>query len=120
MAQPIVKRIINWISDVVEIVFPGIAHQFKQDAKWHEECYGIKPLFGLFWNLCFNAWFHDQRSIHCGPHADKKNQVGICLLLIYILKCGKNFNHSQQMWLVIWEAGVAVLLNQTMRPSRLM
>ncbi|KAJ7638083.1 hypothetical protein B0H17DRAFT_1149285 [Mycena rosella] len=90
MAQPIVKRIINWISDVVEIVFPGIAHQFKQDAKWHEECYGIKPFFGLFWNLCFNAWFHDQRSIHCGPHADKKNQVGICLLLIYILKCGTN------------------------------
>ncbi|KAJ7659874.1 hypothetical protein B0H17DRAFT_1145252 [Mycena rosella] len=62
MAQPIVKRIINWISDVVEIVVPGIAHQFKQDAKWHEECYGIKPLFGLFWNLCFNAWFHDQRT----------------------------------------------------------
>ncbi|KAJ7688146.1 hypothetical protein B0H17DRAFT_1299417 [Mycena rosella] len=31
MAQPIVKRIINWISDVVEIVFPGIAHQFKQE-----------------------------------------------------------------------------------------
>ncbi|KAJ7701231.1 hypothetical protein B0H17DRAFT_1128514 [Mycena rosella] len=88
MAQPIFKRIINWISDIVEIVFPGIAHQFKQDAKWHEERYGIKPLFGLFWNLCFNAWFHDQRSIHCGPHADKKNQVGICLLLIYILKCG--------------------------------
>ncbi|KAJ7615170.1 hypothetical protein B0H17DRAFT_1152902 [Mycena rosella] len=81
MAQPIVKCIINWISDVVEIVFPGIAHQFKQDAKWHEECYGINPLFGLFWNLCFNAWFHNQR---------------------------KNFNHSQQMWLVIWEAGVAV------------
>ncbi|KAJ7694364.1 hypothetical protein B0H17DRAFT_1132005 [Mycena rosella] len=90
MAQQIFKRIINWISDVVEIVFPGIAHQFKQDAKWHEERYGINPLFGLFWNLCFNAWFHNQRSIHCGPHADKKNQVGICLLLIYILKCGTN------------------------------
>ncbi|KAJ7673576.1 hypothetical protein B0H17DRAFT_1140796 [Mycena rosella] len=68
----IVKRIIIWISDVVEIVLPGIAHQFKQDAKWHEERYGIKSLFGLFWNLCLNAWFHDQRSIHCGPHADKK------------------------------------------------
>ncbi|KAJ7631806.1 hypothetical protein B0H17DRAFT_1150119 [Mycena rosella] len=68
----IVKRIIIWISDVVEIVLPGIAHQFKQDAKWHEERYGIKSLLGLFWNLCLNAWFHDQRSIHCGPHADKK------------------------------------------------
>ncbi|KAJ7688131.1 hypothetical protein B0H17DRAFT_1135786 [Mycena rosella] len=115
MEQPVIKRIINWITDVVEIVFPGIAHQFKQDAKWHEEHYGIKPMFGLFWNLCLNAWLKDQKSIHCGPHADKKISLEVCYcdfsnrpnIDVFGLE---NLNHHQRTWIVIWEAGVAVQL----------
>ncbi|KAJ7844342.1 hypothetical protein B0H13DRAFT_2676202 [Mycena leptocephala] len=107
---PIVKAIIGLVSDIVRTIFPGVAARFTADAEWHRERYGIEPLFGLFWNLCLNAWFRGQKRIHCKPHADMKNQLGVCVLLIYILKCGKNFNHSQRTWLVIWEAGVVLEL----------
>ncbi|KAJ7020949.1 hypothetical protein C8F04DRAFT_1274271 [Mycena alexandri] len=90
--------------------FPGVAARFLADARWHEERYGIKPLFGLFWNMCINAWFPGQKGIHCDPHADKKNQIGVCVLFIYVLKTGLNFNHTQRTWLVIWEAVVVVEL----------
>ncbi|KAJ7819234.1 hypothetical protein B0H13DRAFT_1738745 [Mycena leptocephala] len=107
---PVIQRIIGHVSTVVETVFPGVAARFKSDAKFHKERYNIEPRFGLFWNLCLNAWFRGQRRIHCGPHADRKNQIGVCLLLIYVLKCGVNFNHTQRTWLVIWEAVVIVEL----------
>ncbi|KAJ7867455.1 hypothetical protein B0H13DRAFT_2281206 [Mycena leptocephala] len=113
---PIVKAIIGLVSDIVRTIFPGVAARFTADAEWHRERYGIEPLFGLFWNLCLNAWFRGQKRIHCKPHADMKNQIGVCVLLIYILKCGtakaliENFNHSQRTWLVIWEAGVVLEL----------
>jgi hypothetical protein len=73
---------------MVTIMFPGVAARFLADARWHEERYGIKPLFGLFWNMCINAWFPGQKGIHCDPHADKKNQIGVCVLFIYVLKTG--------------------------------
>ncbi|KAJ7749511.1 hypothetical protein DFH07DRAFT_702940, partial [Mycena maculata] len=110
LALPIIQRIIRWITDIVDTVFPGVAARLRKDAEWHEEKYGIKPLFGLFWNLCLNTWFEGQSNIRCGPHADKKNQVGVCLLLVYVLENGKNFNHTQRIWLVVWEAGIIVEL----------
>ncbi|KAF7339086.1 hypothetical protein MVEN_01985000 [Mycena venus] len=106
---PIVICMIGLVRDIVTILFPGIAARFLADAQWHKGRYGIAPMFGLFWNLCLNACFRGRRRIHCGPHADRKNQIGVCVLLIYVLK-GFNFNHSQRTWLVIWEAGFAVQL----------
>ncbi|KAK7038350.1 hypothetical protein R3P38DRAFT_2516062, partial [Favolaschia claudopus] len=106
---PIVQRIIGWVSSVVTLLFPAVAARFKADAKWHAERYGIKPLFGLFWNYCLNTWFEGQRRIHCKPHADSKNQIGVCVLLIYVLQ-GYDFNDEERTWLVIWEAAVAVQL----------
>ncbi|KAJ7795479.1 hypothetical protein B0H14DRAFT_2620894 [Mycena olivaceomarginata] len=107
---PIVIRIIGWVNDIVETVFPGVAARFRADAKWHKDKYGIEPHCGLFWNLCLNTWFRGQKHIHCHPHADKKNQIGICILLIYVLESGKNFNHGQRTWIVIWEGVVIVEL----------
>ncbi|KAJ6530695.1 hypothetical protein B0H19DRAFT_1384612 [Mycena capillaripes] len=123
---PIIQRIIKFISDLVELVFPGVAARFKADAAWHKARYDIEPLFGLFWNLCLNARFRGQRRIHCKPHADAKNTIGICALLIFILSDGgkylllfalrkltlalDKFNDTQRTWLVIWEAGVAIQL----------
>ncbi|KAJ7858836.1 hypothetical protein B0H14DRAFT_3864268 [Mycena olivaceomarginata] len=106
----IVKRIIGLVTRLVTDIFPGVAARFLADAKWHKKRYRIEPMFGLFWNLCLNAWFPGQGRIHCDPHADKKNQIGVCVLLIYVLRCGKNFDHSKYTWLVIWEAGVAIEL----------
>lgn len=63
-------------------VFPGVAERFDRSAKWYES-QGIRPLFGVYWNLCINAEFPGQARIHCGPHADRKNIVGICTLLVY-------------------------------------
>ncbi|KAJ7220740.1 hypothetical protein GGX14DRAFT_431909 [Mycena pura] len=110
MQLPIVKALIGIVSDIVTTVFPGVATRFLADAEWHWRRYGIKPMFGLFWNLCLNAWFPGQRRIHCRPHADKKNQIGVCVLLIYVLKTALQFDHRRFTWLVIWEAGVAVEL----------
>ncbi|KAJ7186931.1 hypothetical protein C8R46DRAFT_1206918 [Mycena filopes] len=109
MELPIVTRIIGLVTDVVTTMFPGVAKRFLEDAKWHEERYGIKPMFGLFWNFCLNAWFEKQKRIHCDPHADMKNQIGVCVLLIYVLR-GANFNHTQRTWLVVWEAGIIIEL----------
>ncbi|KAJ7259112.1 hypothetical protein B0H12DRAFT_1232098 [Mycena haematopus] len=110
MKLPIVGAMIGLVTDIVTLVFPGVAARFLSDADWHEKRYGIKPMFGLFWNLCLNAWFPGQRRIHCRPHADKKNQIGVCVLLIYVLKTHRAFDHTKYTWLVIWEAGVAVEL----------
>ncbi|KAJ7249159.1 hypothetical protein B0H12DRAFT_1234820 [Mycena haematopus] len=110
MGLKIVKDIIGFVTDLVTTVFPGVAARFNADAKWHFERYGICPLFGLFWNLCLNAWFPGQRRIQCAPHADFKNQIGVCVLLIYVLECGVDFNDTQRTWIVIWEADVIVQL----------
>ncbi|KAF8155455.1 hypothetical protein B0H34DRAFT_849732 [Crassisporium funariophilum] len=93
---PVIKLVIEWVSSVVNLVFPGVADCFWSSTKWH----GITAPFGLFWNLCINGMFEGQRHIHCLPHADSKNIVGN----------KKKFNHSKQTWLVLWEAGVAIEL----------
>jgi hypothetical protein len=118
----------RWVECVVRQIFPGVAKRFDSSAKSHRE-QGIVPLFGVYWNLCINAAFSGQLRIHCGPHADRKNIVGICTLLVYELPGGKPstrygsgyvllakcslsacFNHTMRSWLVIWEAGVVVEL----------
>ncbi|KAF9474801.1 hypothetical protein BDN70DRAFT_898677 [Pholiota conissans] len=54
--------------------------------------------------------FPGQTRIHCLPHADAKNIVGVCVLVIYQVP-GKKFNDSKRSWLVLWEAGVAIQLH---------
>ncbi|KAJ6477466.1 hypothetical protein C8R47DRAFT_937425, partial [Mycena vitilis] len=110
LALPITQRIIKWVSSVVKLVFPGVAASFEKEAAIILDTYGIAPQFGLFWNLCLNAAFEGQDRIHCDPHADRKNRIGVCGVLTHILRGGEGFNHFQRTWLVIWEAGVVIQL----------
>ncbi|KAJ7121170.1 hypothetical protein C8R44DRAFT_877464 [Mycena epipterygia] len=110
LGLPIMQQIIRFVSSVIRIVFPGVAARFEADAEWHRERYQIRPLFGLFWNFCLNACFRGQPRVQSFPHADSKNQVSVCALLIYVLKSGWNFNHTQRTWIVLWEGNVAVEL----------
>lgn len=68
----------------MELAFPGIAKRFKRCAAWHKERHGIEPMFGLFWNFCLNGIFVDQKRVHCKPHADSKNPIGVCALMTYV------------------------------------
>jgi hypothetical protein len=77
------------VEHVVRQVFPGVADRLDKSAEWYKKK-GIEPLFGVYWNLCINAAFPKQTRIHCGPHVDRKNIVGICTLLIYELPEGEN------------------------------
>jgi hypothetical protein len=108
-------------------IFPGVVERFQKSAEWHKE-HGAQPLFGAFWNLCINARFPGQKRIHCLPHADRKNIVGICALLVFEEPGSKlsfmklqhirnsdhtpteHFNHTKRSWLVIWQAGVVIEL----------
>jgi len=69
-------------------MFLGVSQRFRKCAEWYQKIYGFGPLLGLFFNLCINACFPDKRRVHCAPHADAKNIVGVCVLVIYQL-CGK-------------------------------
>ncbi|EDR02732.1 uncharacterized protein LACBIDRAFT_332267 [Laccaria bicolor S238N-H82] len=109
LEEEVVKSITRWVTSVVELMFPGVAGRYRKCADWHEKTYGFRPLFGLFFNLCINACFPGQRRVHCAPHVDAKNIVGVCVLVIYQLGETK-FNHKRRSWLVLWEAGVAIEL----------
>jgi hypothetical protein len=80
----------GWATSLISLFFPGVKERFDKSAEWHREQYGIKPLYGLFWNLCINASFPRKQDgkrprVHAIPHADWKNGIAICLLLIYVL-----------------------------------
>lgn len=45
----------------------------------------MRPLFDLYFCLCINAAFLGQARIHCLPHADSKNIIGVCALVIYLV-----------------------------------
>ncbi|KAJ7172104.1 hypothetical protein C8R46DRAFT_1258041, partial [Mycena filopes] len=110
MELPIVKDIIGWVSSIIRRVWPGLAARFEADAAWHYERYQIQPMFGLYWNFCWNATFPEQDRTHTDPHCDYKNQIGCCSILTYLLKSGANFNHKLRTWLVLWEANIALEL----------
>jgi hypothetical protein len=119
------------VCSVVRLMFPGVAERFLKSAEWHKEKHGIEPLFGLFWNFRINGLFPGQKRVHCLPHADAKNIVGVCVLVVYQLPgmfslsisrisslfkdvasivIGYKFNHRKRTWLVVYEAGVAIEL----------
>jgi hypothetical protein len=70
---------------LVQLAFPGVADRIQKSLEWHSKKYGIKPLFGLFWNMCINSAFEGQKRVHCKPHCDSKNVVGVCAVLVYVL-----------------------------------
>lgn len=71
------------MSRTVEVLFPGVAERMRKSAKWQKERYGFTPAFGLFYNLCVNGIFPHLGRIHCEPHLDWKNIVGVCALVVY-------------------------------------
>lgn len=75
----------GWVCEVVRLLFPGVAQRFSECGEWHAKKYGVRPLFGLFFCLCINASFLGQPRIHCLPHIDSKNVVGVCVLVIYLI-----------------------------------
>ena len=71
------------MTSVVELMSHGVALRFKKCADWQQKTYGFGPLLGLFFNLCINACFSGQIRVHCAPHADSKNIVGVYVMVIY-------------------------------------
>ncbi|KAF8889786.1 hypothetical protein BD779DRAFT_1671567 [Infundibulicybe gibba] len=106
----IVQKATQVVCSMVRLMFPGVAERLETSADWHQEQYGIRPQFDLFWNLCVNGIFPGQKRVHSRPHADYKNVVGVCALLVYEIPGRVKFNHSKRTWLVLWEAGIVVQL----------
>ena len=79
----------GFIQSTLEIAFPAVAKRYRESAAWHKATYGIEPLFGGFWNFCLNGIFEGHDRIQCRPHADAKNPVGICVLMVYVLPGGE-------------------------------
>ncbi|KAH6881232.1 hypothetical protein BKA70DRAFT_1446766 [Coprinopsis sp. MPI-PUGE-AT-0042] len=104
----IFQDLVRWVNGVLELFFPGVAERYAKCVKWHAER-GDEALFGHFFQFCVNATFPGQPRIHCLPHADWKNVIGVCLLVIYEIP-GFKFDHELYSWLVIWECGVVIQL----------
>jgi hypothetical protein len=109
LKDQVVARITSCISKLVPTFFPGIARRFQECVDWHDQRYRMQPLFGLYWCLCINTAFPGQMRIHCKPHVDSKNIVGVCTLVVYKIP-GTKYNHSVRTWLVLWEARVVIQL----------
>ncbi|KAI0055054.1 hypothetical protein BV25DRAFT_1816172, partial [Artomyces pyxidatus] len=109
LAEPIIEKMINWVSNVVGTMFPGVKKRSEKCAAWHKEKHGIKPYFGLFWNFCINGIFPGQRRVHTLPHADAKNPISVCAVMVYTVP-NSHFDHTRRSWLVIWEAGIILEL----------
>ncbi len=62
-----------------------MARRFETSADWYIKTYGFAALFGYYWNLCVNGIFFGQKRIHCLPHADSRNIVGVCPLAIFMI-----------------------------------
>lgn len=88
----------NFVNNCLKIYAPGCAKRFQRCADFHSKKYGIRPPFGLYWNLCINAPFHGQRKrVHLKWHADRKNIAGgHCGVFV---TCGK----SSSFFLLIWD-----------------
>ncbi|TFK58970.1 hypothetical protein BDN72DRAFT_906257 [Pluteus cervinus] len=101
------QAICKWLRGVLERLFKGVLERYDRNADWHFQRYGIKRMFDPFWNFCFNACYPGQDRVHCRPHTDHKNIVGVCVVIPYLLP-GSTFDYKRRSWLVIWEAGVII------------
>jgi hypothetical protein len=110
---------------VLKLYFPAVAERYRKCIEYHQRVHNISTPFGLFFNFCINGIFPGQLRVHTKPHADYKNILGICLLLVYLIPgelgvvlgwvgltsfAGGRFDHRTKSWLVIWEAGVVLEL----------
>ncbi|KAJ3925918.1 MAG: hypothetical protein NXY57DRAFT_1043707, partial [Lentinula lateritia] len=90
--------------EILKAHFPAIAKRYQDSINLMKEEYGIKAMFGLFFNFCLNAPREGARRVFCKPHVDWKNVAfGVCMIYVY-----GHFNHHEKCWLVIWEAGIAI------------
>ncbi|KAL1711555.1 hypothetical protein EV715DRAFT_163134, partial [Schizophyllum commune] len=98
-------RVNDFASSFVGFHFPGVAKRFRNGISMIEKTYGIKPLYGLFFNFCLNAARPGAvERVHCMPHADFKNlALAVCVVFVY-----GDFDHKQKCWLVMWEAGIII------------
>ncbi|KAF6745354.1 hypothetical protein DFP72DRAFT_1077669 [Ephemerocybe angulata] len=109
ISTPIIRRLVGWASSLVWLYFPNVAKRYRACGEWHREHSKQGPQFGLFWNLCINGILVGERRVHCEPHADWKNIVGVCIVIVYQIP-GTAFDHTKKSWLCIWEAGVCLEL----------
>ncbi|TFK67546.1 hypothetical protein BDN72DRAFT_842893 [Pluteus cervinus] len=120
--SPAMRSVCGHIKDLMKVAFPWVLKRYQDNIKWHKEHHGIQPLFPPFWNYCFNALYVGQDRVHCLPHSDSKNIVGICAVMVYELE-GTDFDFTRKSWLCIWDAGVIVELRPwkvVLYPSSLM
>ncbi|KAL1682149.1 hypothetical protein EV122DRAFT_204179, partial [Schizophyllum commune] len=99
------SRISDFGSAFVKTHFPGVARRFREGISVIEREYGVKPLFGLFFNFCLNAARPGEvERVHCLPHADYKNlALAVCLVFVY-----GRLGLLERCWLVMWEAGLII------------
>ncbi|TFK60128.1 hypothetical protein BDN72DRAFT_864607 [Pluteus cervinus] len=126
-ASESMKRICGFITKLLRARFPGVALRYQNNITWHWKHNRIRPKFGLFWNYCFNAMYAGQKRVHCGPHSDSKNIVGICAVMVYEMEDvtlpEADFDYSKKSWLCIWDAGIIIELRPwqvVLYPSSLM
>ncbi|TFK60101.1 hypothetical protein BDN72DRAFT_864624 [Pluteus cervinus] len=103
----ITKQVCQHIVNILKARFPGVAARYARCAIWHWRKYGKWPEYGLYFNFCLNVPRPEVGRVHCAPHVDSKNIVGVCAVLVYELP-NSNFNHKERSWLVLWDAGVMV------------
>lgn len=73
----------HWAESLVRLYFPGIASRYQRCINWHKLHSKTEAMFGLFFQLCINGIFLGQKRVHCSPHTDSKNVIGVCLLIVY-------------------------------------
>ena len=72
-------------SALVRMWFPGVAERLEEVAQVWKQTRGLEPMFGLFWNFCINGIYPDMQRVHCAPHADRQNFLGVCVIQVYCL-----------------------------------
>lgn len=65
--------------------FPRIVSRYKECHNNILATYGIKPMYGLFYNFCLNGSIPGVVDrVYCEPHVDWKNiAIGVCLIFVY-------------------------------------
>ncbi|TRM56340.1 hypothetical protein BD626DRAFT_541371 [Schizophyllum amplum] len=88
------SRISQCASSFVEIHFPGVAQRFQKGITLIDEHYGVKAMYGLFFNFCLNVSRPGQVDrVHCLPHADYKNlALAVCVVFVYGEQAGFPYN----------------------------
>ncbi|KAF5323177.1 hypothetical protein D9619_013732 [Psilocybe cf. subviscida] len=98
MKTEIIEHATRYVSRTVEIIFPGVAERMRASAKWQYGRWRIRPMFGLFYNLCVNGIFPTSRGSTASPTSISR------------MLSANPFQPPPSLWVVLWEAGVAIEL----------